>query len=117
MMKCRSLSVNMGINTPAYIFQGGSRPVYKFHFTSWPDNEVPELTTSLLDFRRKVRSYDSDAKGPLIVHCRLYDSMTPRKCGCDLKLLTFKLTFWPFPVELPSGEHKASSMIGHHWFA
>ena len=58
------------------IFQGGSRPVYQFHFTAWPDSEVPELATSLLDFRRKVRSHDDDAKGPLVVHCRYVNCIT-----------------------------------------
>ena len=51
-------------------FQDGSRTVYQFHFTSWPDHGVPQIATALLNFRKKVRSYDYQATGPPIVHCR-----------------------------------------------
>ena len=50
--------------------QSKPRAVYHFHFTGWPDNGIPEAATSLLSFRRKVRSRDDIGKGPIIVHCR-----------------------------------------------
>ena len=59
------------------VFQGKSRPVHHFHFTGWPDRGVPLMATSLLEFRRVVRSYDNTAKGPLIVHCRSVKHLGP----------------------------------------
>ena len=60
-------------NVSCHIFvlmQDGSRTVYQFHFTSWPDHGVPLIATALLNFRKKVRSYDQIGTGPIVVHCR-----------------------------------------------
>ena len=46
------------------------REVKQFHFTVWPDHGVPEYPTALLAFRRRVRRYNPDDAGPLVVHCR-----------------------------------------------
>jgi protein tyrosine phosphatase len=46
-----------------------ARTVHQFHFTAWPDHGVPSYATSLLTFRKKVRSFDDPTMGPIIVHC------------------------------------------------
>lgn len=46
-----------------------SHTVYQFHYEQWFDKKTPENTFSLLHFRHKVRSFDNQAKGPLVVHC------------------------------------------------
>ena len=48
---------------------GNSCQVRQFHFTSWPDHGVPQYPTPLLNFRRKVRTFDMPDTGPAIVHC------------------------------------------------
>ncbi|XP_067041211.1 receptor-type tyrosine-protein phosphatase S-like isoform X4 [Acropora muricata] len=45
------------------------REVKQFHFTVWPDHGVPEYPTALLAFRRRVRAYNPEDAGPMIVHC------------------------------------------------
>ena len=59
-------------NTFYILLQGETRAVHHLHFTSWPDHGVPITATALLNFRRKVRSYDNVATGPMIVHCRYF---------------------------------------------
>ncbi|ELU04626.1 hypothetical protein CAPTEDRAFT_173573 [Capitella teleta] len=46
-----------------------SKTLRQFHFTAWPDHGVPTHATSLLEFRRKVRSYDDLSAGPSVIHC------------------------------------------------
>ena len=44
--------------------------VTQFHFTAWPDHEVPDYATSLLAFHKKLKKHHSPSMGPLLVHCR-----------------------------------------------
>ena len=46
------------------------KTVRQFHFTAWPDHGVPTYATSLLSFRKKIRSFDDPMAGPTVVHCR-----------------------------------------------
>ena len=44
--------------------------VTQYHFTSWPDHGVPQFTTSLLSFIRRVQKAHNKEDGiPLLVHC------------------------------------------------
>lgn len=52
------------------MFQEKKRKVQQFHFTGWPDKGVPHFSTSLLNFRRLVRSQMRGNTGPIVVHCR-----------------------------------------------
>ncbi|KAK2191692.1 hypothetical protein NP493_48g07145 [Ridgeia piscesae] len=45
------------------------RRVRQFHFTGWPDLGTPEFAYPLMAFHRKVHSFDSERRGPLVVHC------------------------------------------------
>ncbi|ELU04635.1 hypothetical protein CAPTEDRAFT_111890, partial [Capitella teleta] len=45
------------------------RVMHHFHFLSWTDKSRPDHTFPLLAFLRRVRSFDSEALGPLVVHC------------------------------------------------
>ncbi|KAI0230738.1 Receptor-type tyrosine-protein phosphatase mu [Lamellibrachia satsuma] len=45
------------------------RRIRQFHFTSWPDKATPEYAYPLLAFHRKVHGFDSEKRGPLVVHC------------------------------------------------
>jgi protein tyrosine phosphatase len=38
-----------------------------FHFTSWPDKDIPNTTWGLVDFEQRVASYQSSK--PIVVHC------------------------------------------------
>jgi len=48
---------------------GEVREVKQFHFTMWPDHGVPGYPTDLLNFRKKVKSYELPDSGPVIIHC------------------------------------------------
>ena len=42
----------------------------QYHFTSWPDHGVPQFTTSLVSFVRRVqKAHNKDCGVPLLVHC------------------------------------------------
>ncbi|XP_055999731.1 receptor-type tyrosine-protein phosphatase H-like isoform X3 [Ostrea edulis] len=50
--------------------QDEEKRVTQFHFTTWPDNSVPDDMTSLICFRNLVRNGLSISDGPVVVHCR-----------------------------------------------
>ncbi|KAI0231380.1 Receptor-type tyrosine-protein phosphatase mu, partial [Lamellibrachia satsuma] len=45
------------------------RRMRQFHFTGWPDKGTPEYAYPLLAFHRKVHGFDSEKRGPFVVHC------------------------------------------------
>ena len=48
----------------------GPLEVTQYHFTSWPDHGVPQFTTSLVSFVRRVqKAHNMDGGVPLLVHC------------------------------------------------
>ncbi|KAH3709447.1 hypothetical protein DPMN_068910 [Dreissena polymorpha] len=47
-----------------------TRTLTQLHFTSWPDKDVPESVTSLIEFRKNVIRAPATLGGPIIVHCR-----------------------------------------------
>lgn len=49
------------------------RIVKQFHFTVWPDHDVPDYPTALLHFVRKVSASNTEKSGPMVVHCRYYN--------------------------------------------
>ncbi|XP_052797129.1 uncharacterized protein LOC128229315 [Mya arenaria] len=46
-----------------------ARSVRQFHYTAWPDKDVPDSPASLLMFWYTVRAYDPRRAGPWLVHC------------------------------------------------
>ncbi|XP_064624455.1 receptor-type tyrosine-protein phosphatase epsilon-like [Lineus longissimus] len=48
---------------------GEVRIVKYFHFTAWPDHDVPKLACSLLNFRANVLKETEYGKVPILVHC------------------------------------------------
>ncbi|XP_052251834.1 receptor-type tyrosine-protein phosphatase kappa-like [Dreissena polymorpha] len=46
-----------------------SRNVTQFHYTTWPDKNVPTSSTSLVQFWRKIRCQKRTAKQPWLIHC------------------------------------------------
>ncbi|XP_052249756.1 receptor-type tyrosine-protein phosphatase kappa-like [Dreissena polymorpha] len=46
-----------------------TRTLTHLHFTSWPDKDVPEDVTSIIDFRQNVLRAPATLEGPTIVHC------------------------------------------------
>ncbi|XP_076077504.1 uncharacterized protein LOC143047985 isoform X3 [Mytilus galloprovincialis] len=49
-------------------YEHTDRIVHQFHFTKWPDHDVPDKT-NLVNFYRKVKSSPSNGSGPMVVHC------------------------------------------------
>uniref|UniRef100_A0A671QUI3 protein-tyrosine-phosphatase n=1 Tax=Sinocyclocheilus anshuiensis TaxID=1608454 RepID=A0A671QUI3_9TELE len=45
------------------------RLVTQFHFTSWPDFGVPFTPIGMLKFLKKVKTYNPQYAGPIVVHC------------------------------------------------
>ncbi|RWS06483.1 tyrosine-protein phosphatase non-receptor type 11-like protein [Dinothrombium tinctorium] len=52
--------------------QSGSRTIYQYHFTAWPDHGVPSDPGCVLNFLEQVnkRQESLESKGPIVVHCR-----------------------------------------------
>ncbi|WAR16352.1 PTPRC-like protein [Mya arenaria] len=46
------------------------RSLHHLQFTSWPDKDVPDNVTSLIELRQRVNALPSTFNGPVIVHCR-----------------------------------------------
>ncbi len=52
-------------------FSEGERTVIQFHYTAWPDKNVPAQASPLLDFLRAINTANDPRKhGPIVVHCR-----------------------------------------------
>lgn len=62
------------------------RKVTQFHFTSWPDNGVPDYAGPLLMFLKRVKSQHKPNKGPLLIHCDGGVGRTGAFIGIDLTL-------------------------------
>ncbi|WAR16835.1 LAR-like protein, partial [Mya arenaria] len=46
------------------------RILHHLQFTAWPDKDIPDNVTSIIEFRQKVNALPSSFDGPVIVHCR-----------------------------------------------
>ena len=62
------------------------RTVVHLHFLRWRDKSVPDDLFSLLAFRRKVRSLDAVASGPLLIHCSAGVGRTGTYMALDMLL-------------------------------
>ena len=46
------------------------RKVQQFHYTTWPDQGVPETCTALIKFHRAIFRSAAETEGPVVIHCR-----------------------------------------------
>ena len=69
-MKNNMIGSPIHINTN-FFYQGGTtRKIKHYHFTSWPDHDVPHEMSPFITFYRRVHSETFRLSGPLLVHCR-----------------------------------------------
>ncbi|XP_067118512.1 receptor-type tyrosine-protein phosphatase T-like, partial [Centruroides vittatus] len=40
-----------------------------FHYTTWPDHDVPRFTNSVISFLQNVRNFKPESNSPIVVHC------------------------------------------------
>ncbi|XP_052765389.1 receptor-type tyrosine-protein phosphatase epsilon-like isoform X2 [Mya arenaria] len=45
------------------------RILHHLQFTAWPDKDIPDNVTSIIEFRQRVNALQSTLDGPVIVHC------------------------------------------------
>ncbi|CAG2220214.1 Phosphatidylinositol phosphatase PTPRQ,Tyrosine-protein phosphatase non-receptor type 11 [Mytilus edulis] len=57
------------IRTLKIVKENHSKTVKQFHFTAWPDKDVPKYASSIVHFRHKVLSSKVSPNGPIIIHC------------------------------------------------
>ncbi|WAQ99378.1 PTPRT-like protein, partial [Mya arenaria] len=74
-----------------------ARSVRQFHYTAWPDKDVPDSPASLLVFWYTVRAYDPRCAGPWLsqykfLHEVMYEALV--------------LSSWPVPVDEFPKEHQ-----------
>ena len=50
-------------------FPGGETRVKHFHFTAWPDHDIPSLYDELLSFVTNVQESLIRSQAPIVVHC------------------------------------------------
>ncbi|XP_052765420.1 receptor-type tyrosine-protein phosphatase S-like isoform X2 [Mya arenaria] len=43
--------------------------LHQLQFTAWPDKDIPDNVTSIIEFRHKVNALPSTFDGPVLVHC------------------------------------------------
>ncbi|CAG2243427.1 PTPRM [Mytilus edulis] len=60
-----------------------SKVVKQFHFTVWPDKNVPKYSSSLVHFRHKVNNTEVTCTGPMVVHCSAGIGRTGTFIGLD----------------------------------
>nr|XP_012142192.1 PREDICTED: receptor-type tyrosine-protein phosphatase N2 isoform X1 [Megachile rotundata]XP_012142193.1 PREDICTED: receptor-type tyrosine-protein phosphatase N2 isoform X1 [Megachile rotundata] len=65
---------------------GETRTVTQFHFTSWPENNVPHSIKALLEFRRKINKSYKGRSCPIVVHCSDGAGRTGTYCLIDMVL-------------------------------
>ena len=55
-----------------YPKEEGTKLVYQFNFTAWPDSGVPRNPDSVVQFLTVVNNKQEElaAPGPIIIHCR-----------------------------------------------
>jgi protein tyrosine phosphatase len=57
------------VRTLNVILEEKKRTVYQYHFTAWPDHDVPKFATALLGFIGRVNRDHARDRGPIVVHC------------------------------------------------
>ncbi|CAC5356338.1 PTPRT [Mytilus coruscus] len=57
------------IRTLKIVKENHGKTVKQFHFTAWPDKDVPKYASSIVHFRHKVFSSKVSPNGPIIIHC------------------------------------------------
>ncbi|XP_060551555.1 receptor-type tyrosine-protein phosphatase mu-like [Ruditapes philippinarum] len=61
-----------------------ARTLGHFHFTAWPDKDVPRSTSCLLHFWHQVRNHDEKKARPWLVHCSAGVGRTGTFIGLDV---------------------------------
>ncbi|KAJ8035152.1 Receptor-type tyrosine-protein phosphatase alpha [Holothuria leucospilota] len=56
----RKLQVDLGENI---------RTVTNWHFKTWPDKDIPDQPSPLIEFARRIKTYQKTSPGYLLVHC------------------------------------------------
>ncbi|ESO92948.1 hypothetical protein LOTGIDRAFT_145420, partial [Lottia gigantea] len=62
-----------------------------FHYTSWPDHDVPEIN-DILDFQFTVDKFKPESKSPVLVHCSAGVGRTGTYIAIDYCLKQYKDT-------------------------
>jgi netrin-G3 ligand len=60
---------NYTVRTLAVALGEQKRTVCQYHFTVWPDHDVPTFATGLLDFIERVNRDHPQGRGPTAIHC------------------------------------------------
>ncbi|XP_072047180.1 uncharacterized protein [Amphiura filiformis] len=47
----------------------GTRKVVQFHYTNWPDKDIPKHCTPVLQLLKEVNEHYQDRNAPLLIHC------------------------------------------------
>ena len=63
------VTIGYTIRTLQVSFNGRTTEIKHFHFTAWPDHDVPVLHDELLLFVKKVQEGIIEPDSPILVHC------------------------------------------------
>ncbi|XP_019856082.1 PREDICTED: receptor-type tyrosine-protein phosphatase kappa-like [Amphimedon queenslandica] len=98
-----AVRVDRNIELPHYTIRGfkvfnerdtteKERTVLQFHYTAWPDRNVPAQASHVLDFLRAINSAnDKEEYGPIVVHCSAGVGRTGTIIALDIALEQLKL--------------------------
>ncbi|KAJ8040196.1 Receptor-type tyrosine-protein phosphatase T [Holothuria leucospilota] len=62
-------NANFDVRDYIIIVEEETHPVRNWHFKTWPDKNIPDQPSLLIEFTRRVKTHQKDEKVPLIVHC------------------------------------------------
>ena len=48
-----------------------SRIIHQFHYTEWPDHDVPIHPAAILRYIKQSKAASPTGAGPIVVHCSL----------------------------------------------
>ena len=68
-LDAEEIMVGYAIRKMSIQFMGKTSKIKQFHFTAWPDHDVPTLYHELLLFVSKVQEGLIKTKAPILVHC------------------------------------------------
>ena len=90
---------------------GTTRHLTQFHYTGWPDHDIPtdfDVVLEMIAQMRKIKAADYN-RAPMVVHCRYLCTIGIYKCPWSYKrpLLIFQLTV----LSTPSAEGVLKTVI------
>jgi protein tyrosine phosphatase len=68
-LESTSVYTDFTVRTLTVVHEASRRLLFHYHFTAWPDHDVPKSVTGVLGFIARVNIDHEQRNGPILVHC------------------------------------------------